>query len=60
MPKFFQNKLFRYFFALLILNISTSPVESSSALAAWSLKSNGILELRTKASTKLEAIFKRK
>ncbi len=59
MPKFFQNKLFRYFFVFLIFNTVTSPVESSSALAAWAIKSNGILELRTKANAKLKAYFQK-
>ncbi len=42
-----------YYFAKLLpliflLSVISQPVKSSSALAAWSLNSNGILELRTK------------
>jgi len=59
MLKFFSNKLFRYLSLFLFFNTSISPVRSSSALAAWELNSNGILELRTKTNTKLEAYFQK-
>ena len=58
MSKFLNHKLFRYFFIFLFFN-STSPVWSSSALAAWALKSNGVLELRTKSNTNLKAYFQK-
>ncbi len=53
-----------YYFArflplIFLLNISILPVKSSSALAAWSLKSNGVLELRTKKNSKLKAYFQK-
>ena len=59
MPRFFNNKLFRYLFIFLFLNSAVLPVKSSSALAAWELKTNGVLELRTKLNTKLEAYFQK-
>ena len=57
--KFFFNKLFRCLSILLLVNSSISPARSSSALAAWSLNSNGILELRTKSNSKLKAYFQK-
>ena len=59
MSRFFNNKLFRYLFIFLFLNSAVLPVKSSSALAAWELKTNGVLELRTKLNTKLEAYFQK-
>ena len=59
MSKFFFNKLFRYLSILLLFNLSISPARSSSALAAWSLNSNGVLELRTKTNSKLKAYFQK-
>ena len=59
MFKFFSSKLFRYLFIFLLLNTTTSPVRSSSALAAWSLNSNGYLELRTKSNSNLKAYFQK-
>ena len=59
MPKFFFNKLFRCLSIFLLLNLSISPAKSSSALAAWILNSNGILELRTKSNSKLKAYFQK-
>ena len=58
-PKFFLNKLFRCLSIFLLLNSSISPAKSSSALAAWILNSNGILELRTKSNSKLKAYFQK-
>ena len=45
MSKFLNNKIFRYL-SFLFLN-SVILLKSSSSLAAWALKSNGVLELRT-------------
>ena len=59
MPKFFFNKLFRCLSIFLLLNSNIPPARSSSALAAWMLNSNGVLELRTKSNTKLKAYFKK-
>ena len=59
MSKFFFNKLFRCLSILLLFNSSISSARSSSALAAWSLNSNGILELRTKSNSKLKAYFQK-
>ncbi len=59
MPRFFFNKLFRCLSIFLLLNSSISPVKSSSALAAWVLNSNGVLELRTKSNSKLKAYFQK-
>ena len=59
MSKFFFNKLFRCLSILLLFNSIIAPARSSSALAAWSLNSNGILELRTKSNSKLKAYFQK-
>ncbi len=59
MSKFLNNKLFRYLFILLVFNSATLPVKSSSALAAWALKTNGVLELRTKSNANLKAYFQK-
>ena len=59
MTKFLNNKLFRYLSIFLFINSATLPVKSSSALAAWALKSNGVLELRTKSNTNLKAYFQK-
>ncbi len=60
MKKFLDNKLFHYFTVFLFLNSAILPVKSSSALAAWVIKTNGVLELRTKSNTNLKAYFKKK
>ena len=59
MSKFFKNKLFRYLSIFLFLNSAILPVKSSSDLAAWVLKTNGVLELRTKSNTNLKAYFQK-
>ena len=59
MIKFLDNKLFRYLSVFLFLNSSILPVKSSSALAAWAIKNNGVLELRTKSNTNLKAYFQK-
>ncbi len=59
MIKFLDNKLFRYLFVFLFLNSLILPVKSSSALAAWAIKTNGVLELRTKSNTNLRAYFQK-
>jgi len=59
MLKFFVNKLFRYLPVVLLLNSVIPPVRSSSALAAWELKTNGVLELRTKSNANLNAYFQK-
>ena len=59
MIKFLDNKLFRYLSVFLFLNSSILPVKSSSALAAWALNTNGVLELRTKSNTNLKAYFQK-
>ncbi len=59
MIKFLNNKLFRYLSVFLFLNYAILPVKSSSALAAWAIKTNGILELRTKSNTNLKAYFQK-
>ena len=59
MSKFLNNKLFRYLVVFLFLNSAIFPVKSSSALAAWALKTNGVLELRTKSNTNLKAYFQK-
>ena len=59
MPKFFFKKILRCLSIFLLLNSSISPVKSSSVLAAWSLNSNGVLEIRTKSNSKLKAYFQK-
>ena len=59
MIKFLDNKLFRYLSVFLFLNSSILPVKSSSALAAWGINKNGVLELRTKSNTNLKAYFQK-
>ncbi len=59
MIKFLDNKLFRCLSVFLFLNSSTLPVKSASALAAWELNANGVLELRTKSNTNLKAYFQK-
>ena len=59
MSEFFRNKFFRYLSVLLFFYHPFSSVKASSALASWALKSNGILELRTKSNTNLKAYFKK-
>ena len=57
MSKFLNKKLFRYLFVFILLNLTILPAKSSSALAAWAIKTNGNLELRTKSNTNLKAYF---
>jgi N-acetylmuramoyl-L-alanine amidase len=59
MIRFLENKLFRYLSVFLFLNSVILPVKSSSALAAWVIKNNGVLELRTKSNTNLKAYFQK-
>ena len=59
MLEFLNNKLFRCLPVFLFLNSAILPVKSSSALAAWSIKTNGVLELRTKSNTNLKAFFQK-
>ena len=59
MIKFLNNKLFRYLLVFLFINSAIPPLKSSSALAAWQLNSNGVLELRTKSNAKLKAYFQK-
>jgi len=59
MIKFLDNKLFRYLSVFLFLNSAILPVKSESALAAWAIKTNGVLELRTKSNTNLKAYFQK-
>ena len=59
MIKFLDNKLFHYISVFLFLNSLILPVKSSSALAAWAINTNGVLELRTKSYTNLKAYFQK-
>ena len=59
MPKFLNNKLFRYLSIFLFLSSTAPPVKSASSLAAWALQTNGVLELRTKSNTNLKAYFQK-
>ncbi len=59
MSKFFFRNLFRCLSIFLLFISNISPARSSSALAAWALNSNGVLELRTKSNSKLKAYFQK-
>ena len=59
MLRFSRDKLFQGLIFFVFFNTSILPLNASSALAAWSLKSNGVLELRTKSNTTLKAFFQR-
>ena len=59
MTKFFLNKSTRFLPLIFILNCLTFEAHSSSALAAWSFRSDGVLELRTKPNAKLKAFFQK-
>jgi len=59
MRKYNSLKPFKLTFLLLCLNFFNLPLKSSSALAAWALKSDGVLELRTKSDAKLKAYFQK-
>ena len=59
MKKVLKNKLFHCLSVFLFLNSAILPVKSSSDLAAWALKTNGVLELRTKSNTTLKAYFQK-
>ena len=59
-----MRKLNIYYFArflpvIFLLNILSLPIKASSELAAWSLKSNGVLELRTRKNSKLKAYYQK-
>tara|TARA_A100001234_G_scaffold182136_1_gene165021 strand:+ start:123 stop:1208 length:1086 start_codon:yes stop_codon:yes gene_type:complete len=59
MLKFLNIKLFHYLTVFLFLNSAILPVKSSSSLAAWALKTNGVLTLRTKSNTNLKAYYQK-
>jgi len=59
MIKFLDNKLFHCLSVFLFLNSSIPPIKSSSALAAWAINTNGVLEFRTKSNTNLKAYFQK-
>ena len=44
---------------ILLLYPNIPSARSSSALAAWALNSNGVLELKTKSNSKLNAYFQK-
>ena len=59
MIKFLDKKLFRYLSVFLFLNSPILSVKPSSDLAAWAIKTNGVLELRTKPNANLKAYFQK-
>jgi len=59
MRKNYFINLFKLASLFCVLNLFNLPLKSSSALAAWALKSNGVLELRTKSDAKLKAYFQK-
>ena len=59
-----MRKLSNYYFArflplIFLLNATLLPVKSSSSLAAWSLNSNGVLELRTRKNSNIKAYYQK-
>ena len=48
--------LIAYYINLSLL-LNSTPVQAQSELAAWSITSDGILKLRTKKFSRLEAFF---
>ena len=60
MGNFFIKKFVRFLSLIFFLNTSTLAAYSSSALAAWSLRSDGVLELRTKTNANLKAYFQKR
>jgi len=59
MRKYNFIKLFKLASLLFVFNVFNLPVKSSSDLAAWVLKSDGVLELKTKSDAKLKAYFQK-
>ena len=59
MRKLLLKKTSRFVPLIFLFNCFTFEAHSSSALAAWSFNSNGVLELRTKPNTKLKAFFQK-
>tara|TARA_Y100001970_G_scaffold286901_1_gene410225 strand:- start:13018 stop:14124 length:1107 start_codon:yes stop_codon:yes gene_type:complete len=54
---FTSFKRFLLFFVLVILGNINQPLNARSALAAWAIQEEGILELRTSYNTKLKAQY---
>jgi len=52
-------KLFKLSSLLFVFHVFNLPVQSSSDLAAWALKSDGVLQLKTKSDSKLKAYFQK-
>ena len=59
MRKYNFIKLFKLASLLFVFNVFNLSVKSSSSLAAWALKSDGVLELKTKSDAKLKAYFQK-
>tara|TARA_Y100001968_G_scaffold331773_1_gene387618 strand:+ start:17926 stop:19014 length:1089 start_codon:yes stop_codon:yes gene_type:complete len=59
MAKILFSKSARFIPLLFFLNFINLPAYASSALAAWSFSSEGVLELRTKPNSKLKAFFQK-
>ena len=60
MGNFFIKKFVRFLSLIFFLHTSTLAAYSSSSLAAWSLRSDGVLELRTRTNAKLKAYFQKR
>mgnify|MGYP001475625104 CR=1 FL=1 len=54
----FKISFARFLPLFLLVNSLNLPVKSSSSLAAWSLGSDGVLEIRTKSNSRLKAYCK--
>ena len=55
----FFNNFIRLFLLIFLFNSTVFPVNSSSALAAWALRSDGVLEIKTKSNANLQAYFQK-
>ena len=59
MRKLFLKKSATFIPLIFLFNFYNFEAKSSSALAAWSFRSDGVLELRTKSDAKLKAFFQK-
>ena len=55
----FKISFARFLPLFLLVNSLNLPVKSSSSLAAWSLGSDGVLEIRTKSNSRLKAYYQK-
>ena len=59
MSDIFKNSFAGLIPLFLFISSLSLPVKSSSSLAAWSLSSDGVLEIRTKSNSRLKAFYQK-